>query len=324
MRRFPFVLAVVFALAALPLVALGAPTWVPGVVPDWDQPYTYAPPGPDPNPGPVTTTDPYDNWCSPTAAANLFGWWEDNSAITGLILTGLTDRQAFNGTPGYAGNAANPLWQQGLWHDGTVEIGWYMDTNSWRTVTGAGAWPNSGGGTQLGVIGSGAVNYAAGAWNDATTGLAKLSYSFTHRLYAQGGGVTPATAWADYIADIDAGMPLLVTFDCWVNVDSEEDIGDEVFKYAFSGSGMAHTVTGVGYIDPVPGVMDGGELFIVHDNWSTTQTNVAVPLWTVWNGNPDNSTPADWLQNDHFAIPEPGTVLLIAAGLLLLVRRKRR
>jgi len=323
MKSFVFVLAVVVALAALPLVALGA-TWVPGAVPDWDQPYAYAPPGPDPTPGPQNTTDPYDNWCSPTAAANMFGWWEDNPAVTGLNLTGLTDRQS-PGSPAYANNAAAPLWRQGLWHDGTVEIGWYMDTNQWSSNPGPNGWANAGGGTQLGAIGGGALNYAAGAWVDPTSALAKVSYTFTHRLYAQGGGVTPATAWADYIADIDDGVPLLVTFDYWVNEATEEDIGDEVYKYDFSGSGMAHTVTGVGYIDPVPGVMDGGELFIVHDNWSTTKTNVAVPLWTTWNGNPDTSVPADWLQSDHFTIPEPGTLLLFgAAGLLLLVRRRRK
>ena len=66
-------------------------------------------------------------------------------------------------------------------------------------------------------------------------------------------------------------------------------------------------------------------MFIVHDNWSTTQTNVAVNLWSVWTGDPNTSTTAPWLQNDHlWFVPEPGVMLLIAGGLLLAIRRRRR
>ncbi len=320
MKRFlwlpVFLAAMVITTAAL------AVTWVPGAVPDWNQPYAYVPPGGDPNPG--VNTDPYDCWCSPTAAANLFGWWEDNPGVTGLNLTGLTDRQAFPLSPAYANNAVAPFWQQGLWHDGTVEIGWHMDTNQWASNPGPGGWANKGTGTQFGAIGLGAVAYAGAAWNDATTGLAKVSHPFSTRLYGWGAGVTAATVWADYIADIDGSIPLLVTFDCWVMVATEQDIGDNVYKYDFSGSGMAHTVTGVGYIDPTPGVMDGGELFVVHDNWSTTKTNVAVPLWTFWTGDPATSTAAPWIQNDHFAwIPEPSVLLLVGASVLLLLKKRK-
>ncbi|HUU33040.1 MAG TPA: hypothetical protein VMW48_03195, partial [Vicinamibacterales bacterium] len=308
------------ALAALLLsTSAFAVTWVPGVVPDWDQPYCYVPPGADPNPPPVNT-DPFDNWCSPTAAANLFGWWEDSSAITGIVLTGLTDRQAWNGTTAYANNAAAPLWQQGLWHDGTAELGWYMDANQWASNPAANGWPNQGTGTAFNAIGPGAVIYAGTAWADATSGLQKNAYTFNHRPFALGGGVTPAQAWADYIADISAGIPLLVSFDYWVDPDSEVDLGEEVYRYDFEAlGGLGHTVTGVGFIDPNPNMMDGGEMFVVHDNWSTTQTNVAVPLWVFWTGDPISSTPAPWLRNDHFAyVPEPGLLLLLASGLLLV------
>jgi hypothetical protein len=323
MKRFVWL--PVFLAALLIAPAALAATWVPGAVPDWNQPYSYAPPGNDPNPG--VNTDPYDNWCCPTAAANLFGWWEDNPGFAGVNLTGLTDRQVFGASPLYANNNAAPLWQQGLWHDGTVEIGWFMDTNQWASNPGANGWPNAGGGTLLGAISPGAASYAAGAWADATSGLVKVGYNCNFRIVAAGGGITPAQAWADYVADIKAGMPLLVTFDRWINPDSEQPVAGEpgVFEYDFGIGGMAHTVTGVGFIDPNPAVMDGGEMFIVHDSWSNTQTNVAVNLWTVWTGNPETSTPAPWLQNDHlWFVPEPGVMLLVAGGLLLLIRRRRR
>ena len=324
MKRFVWLPVLLAALLIAP-AALAA-TWVSGNVPDWNQPYAYVPPGPDPNLG--VNTNPYDNWCSPTAAANLFGWWEDNPGVAGVNVLGLTDRQAFPLSPGYAGNIVVPLWQQGLWHDGTVELGWYMDTNQWVSNPGANGWPNKGGGTVLGAIGPGAVTYAGTAWVDTTSGIVKNAYTCNHRLYALGGGgVTPASAWDDYIADINAGIPLLVTFDRWVDPDSEAAVGGEpeVYQYDFAVGGMAHTVTGVGFIDPVPGVMDGGEMFIVHDNWGTTQTNAAVKLWTIWTGNPDTSTTAPWLQNDHlWFVPEPGIMLLIAGGLLLAIRRRRR
>jgi len=107
-------------------------------VPDWNQPANYLPPvdnfaqPPDPPPA----VGGVANWCVPTAAANIMGWFEDVGGIAGLA-DGLvfpnplppntypnldTDAGAADGLPDF---------QQNQWHDGTIEMGYYMDTQDW-------------------------------------------------------------------------------------------------------------------------------------------------------------------------------------------------
>ena len=62
-----------------------AAKFVKGLVPDWNQPYHYTVnspnggPGPDPNNllPPFSPVDQWNDWCAPTAAANLAGHWTD-------------------------------------------------------------------------------------------------------------------------------------------------------------------------------------------------------------------------------------------------------
>ena len=288
-------------------------------VPDWNQPYdTYVPPGPDPNPGLVT--DPYDNFCTPTAAANLFGWWED---IQGYV--GLTDRQAAPLSAAYANNLAAPTWQQGLWHDGNIELGWYLDTNDVDPAKYAA--PDGHLGTRLVDIAPGMLNYGIAAWVDATSGLQKNGYATT--TWSINGGNLPAqtTAWDDYVADINAGNPTLIDFDYWNPIGPYQDPSYPAIDsfYAWGphpGDSLGHTVTGVGYLD-----MDGNnatdfdKYWIVHDNWSTTAATIAIPYWDAAGGSAYN-----WQQTDHMAIPEPGAVSLAMLSLLGagLVRRRQR
>lgn len=288
-------------------------------VPDWHQPYdTYVPPGPDPNV--ALPINPYDNFCTPTAAANLLGWWEDMQGFTGL-----TDRQVAPLTAAFANNIVAPTWQQGLWHDGNIELGWYLDTNDVDPAKYA--LPDGHLGTRLVDIAPGLMTYSSGAWADASSGLQKVAYNAN--AWSINGGNLPVqtTAWDDYVADIDAGKPTLIDFDYWNPVNPVVNpLYPQVDSfYAWGphpGDSLGHTVTGVGYLD-----MDGlnntdwDKFWIVHDNWSSTAATIAIPYWDVAGGSAYN-----WQQTDHMTvIPEPGTIaLFFLTGLGAAIARRRR
>ncbi len=279
-------------------------------VPDWNQPDNYAAGTAGLNVG------DYPGWCCPTSGANLMGYWEDQMGCTGL-----TDQQAFATSPAFP--ATGGTWQQGLWHDATVEMGWHMNTGSWQNQGPPPNFPPSAGSTALANIGPGMLNYAQGSWTDndyaggggAGTGIVKTAYPNTSIGIDT---VRNATMWANYKAEIDAGRPTVSSFAHWVltpfiGTDTVDGFPTQtVEKYDWDTSVQEHCVTGVGYFDYTPGY-NGDEWFIVHDNWPTTGTFVAVPLDT------------NWMQNDYVTnVPEPATMSLLAIGAIGLVVRKKR
>lgn len=304
-------------------------------VPDWNQP------SPANYPADGLPAGGYPNWCSPTAGGNLMGYWED---VNGCV--GLTDRQAYNAGPGYPGTAGT--WEQGLYHDGMIEMGWFMDTGPWATKLPAPVFPpGGGGGTPLGNILPGLLNYATGSWTDndyplpppppSGTGIVKVPYpntaGFMHnQMMVAQGQITRAQMWATYCGEIDAARPVEVSFDNWVNpaiflgnaIVTRADMQTiTAEKYPWDLTTDPHSVVGVGYIDLTPLVfMDDGidELFVCQDGWpgpgaggGGTGQYVAVPL------------DFKWLQNDYITnVPEPATMSLLVLGGLAVLRRRRR
>jgi hypothetical protein len=173
----------------------------------------------------------------------------------------------------------------------------------------------------MGLIGPRGVLYAKAAWVDgAMTKVAFPNASVT--TLTGGAGVTASTIWNDYKNYIDNGVPVVVSWDKWVNAGTGGLFPGETDVYTYAWGPMlseGHTVAGIGYIDQT--VAMGDEWIIVHDNWSTTQVKVAVPLFNSYTNEDVYTT--DWLQNDHFFIPEPATIVLLGLGSILLRRRKR-
>lgn len=287
-------------------------------VPDWNQPTNYGVVG-------------YPNWCSPTAGGNLMGYWDDVKGFNQL-----TDNQAFAASPVYPANGGS--WEQGLYHDGMIEMGWHMDTGTWKEQVPAPGFPPNAGGTAWGNILPGLLGYAHAGWTDDDfgpgngTGIVKVAYP-------NATGYTDvarnAQMWSNYRTEIDAARPVEVGFQHWVltvgpggwlgntNIDG---FGQTIEKYGWDVTVDPHSVVGVGYIDVTPGFQGGGdEMFVCQDGWPGPGQNqggwtgqyVAVPVDTMW------------VQNDYItAIPEPTTFALLVAGAVSALiygwhRRKR-
>jgi hypothetical protein len=224
------------------------------------------------------------NFCAPMAMVNILGYWD--------VVMGHSNAEnltAFQPPP-------NPL--------NTVAeyIGYFMDTNG----TGSPARVNPG------AAGTYDVDIVPGAWEfvrwDGANPFAtpppvlpagKLGYSWT---------MTPdfgVIGLNFYTAEIDAGRPLVVSFDFWNPVDEtlafpDPETGEtiDVFSWGddpgsshdpnpeeYWSDDVGHAVTGVGYKlnwDPDgSGPLGSDDYVIVHDNWSTTPENVAIP-WANW------------------------------------------
>jgi len=249
-------------------------------VPDTNQPPTVT----------LATTVP-TNFCAPMAMANILEYWDDV----------MNHANAQNVTAGLATNT-------------TAEyIGYFMDTNN----TGSPDRNNDADGhpgTDNTDIMPGTVEFVR--WDnghplpllpDANAPVlpaGKLGYNW-------GVIMTCDTAYnttlAFYKNEIDAGRPLVVSFDFWNPVDKDIAVIDpeteetiDVFVWGapipnslppnpqeyWTYGDIGHAVTGVGYIlawdpDGVAGPIPSADWVIVHDNWSTTPKNVAIP-WENW------------------------------------------
>ncbi len=263
-------------------------------VPDWNQPSAYGVNG-------------YPDWCSPTSGANIMGYWEDEKACGWLA-----DRQAYPNSPAYPGTLAT--WEQGLWHDGTIEMGWFMDTGNWNTNVGP--FPPLVGGTASGNIATGLVNYAKGSWTDNDyppppgvpnpgSGIVKTAFqnaaAATHDYINQIFNLHTLTwsrMWDTYVTEINSGHPVEVTFETWVNTfnpPTHGNVNGQDVEFYPWGTVAPHSVVGVGFIDPDPNNLTfNDEYFICQDTWQSTGRYVAVPLAV-----------GKWLQNDYiWPIPQ--------------------
>jgi len=324
------------------------PIYVPGLVPDWNQPYRYnAPGGPGPDPNVPPPPDPWDAWCAPASAANLVGHWQD------VYGRPVADGVAFPGSP---------AWPATNWHDyeadgfarppagGAVpaqptDIGYYMDTNNMGMFIAPGNPAHTG--TYLKDIDTGLLTHfslvhPAGNWTTGTQGR-----GFAAGLASNGAPAAmhanAAAASAEIVGEINAGRTMIVCWTHWRLVPTGQQVGgggqgenqfaaglyefgqtgtdpwgnDEEWNYREDGLNLGHAVTVVGYmtandpLNPFPGT----NWVIVHDNCLGTPRNVGVPLTA--------ATFNIWVANTN-AVPEPSSVVALAlAGLVVIASRRR-
>jgi hypothetical protein len=335
------------------------PVFVPGFVPDWNQPYTYDPsdpnclsggPGPDPTPGVV---DPWNAWCAPTSAANVAGHWGDYHGMP--VADGVACPNSATAW------AAGPDWQDYL-ADGTglrpdpndgsppplpplnwpTDIGYCMDTNQ-RGNPDFSNGPHAG--TYLKDIHAGLLMHlqtltTLGVWTTGTQGRGFAAGN------APAGGPAvlhpaAAAAFAEIVAEIDAGRAMIVCFSNWGiqlagysplpgsgqgeasfpvhfyafgrgNGDPWEN--DEEWNYDDGAGGLGHAVTAVGYLMPGDALNPepGTPWVIVHDNVQQTPRNVAVPvIFPAWvaNTNAVHSCPGDLDADEDIDLSDLGIVV---------------
>jgi len=247
-------------------------------VPDTNQPATMT----------LPTTILNTNYCAPIAMVNILGYWDVVMGHSNA--ENLTDFQQ----PPNLKTVAEYL-------------GWFMNTNGFGIGSPPRANPGALGTYDIDIM-PGTVEFVR--WDIAhnpplpppppfplPTG--KLGYDWV---------VTPdyGIVGLDFYTDeIDAGRPLVVSFDYWnpapvgINYTDPEsaevihvfDWGDELPCSYYPNpeecwdADIGHAVTGVGYIldwDPDgSGPLGEDDYVIVHDNWPTTPINVAIP-WANW------------------------------------------
>ncbi len=262
----------------------------------------------------------YPGWCGPTAGADIMGYWEDVMGRNGLADGYSNINVVYPGpttnTPSFPTNPPNVgTWQQGLWHDGSVELGWFMDTDGWRTTKPLSFPPAQGGqfGTDIDKVGPGLLAYAAASWTDncypsgipnSGTGISKTAYPNTtvlvHKRSQMADPNSPLTwdqMWTAYQAEINAGHPVEIGFDHWLRpwqrgndmLITKGSTTYTIETYAWEPTSDGHLVVGVGFIDPTPDIFNGDEYFVCQDNWpggpAGTGQYVAVPVDAYWQQN---------------------------------------
>ena len=246
-------------------------------VPDTNQPPTNT----------LPTLNPI-HYCAPMAMVNILEYWDDvmNHANAQNVTAGLIPETA------------------------AEYLGWFMHTNG----KGIGKPPrvNPGvPGTYDLDIGPGTLEFVR--WDIAhpyppapppALPAGKLGYNWSVLMSCD----TDYDLTLDlYKNEIDAGRPLVVSFDFWNPVDKDIAVTDpetgetiDVFVWGdkvpssgppdpveyWSTGDIGHAVTGVGYKlnwdpDGAGGPIPSADWVIVHDNWATTPENVAIP-WLNW------------------------------------------
>jgi len=229
----------------------------------------------------ATTQNPPTNFCAPMAMVNVLEYWDDV----------IEHANAQNVTAGLIPETAAEY------------LGYFMDTNN----TGS---PNRGNGADAHFgtwdkdIFPGTLEFVR--WDIANPAVpvppfplpaGKLGYDW---LLIPDFGVLGLPF---YMAEIDAGRPLVACFDYWnpqpVGINyTDPESGETIDVFAWGDwvpcsydpeecwdDDIGHAVTGVGYIlnwDPDgAGPLPVDDYVIVHDNWPTTPRNVAIP-WANW------------------------------------------
>jgi hypothetical protein len=254
-------------------------TFIEGV-PDTNQPPTQTL---------VSTANP-TNYCAPMAAVNVLGYWD---AVVG-------DANAQNLTAFLQPANLNTVAEY---------LGYFMDTNFPPN-------PDRLNGPHVGTynkdITPGIGEFVRWDAGHNPPGISappfglpagKLGYNWP---VIQNCDTDYASTLAFYENEIDNGRPTVVSFDFWNPVDKGIAVVDpqtgetiNVFTWGdfvsssppgnpaetWTYGDIGHAVTGVGYIlnwDPDGGgPIPSADWVIVHDNWSTTPENVAIP-WANW------------------------------------------
>ena len=249
------------------------------------------------------------SWCSPTAALNVVAYWE--------LVAMSPNSQALLDPADIVGQTVRPG------STTSDHIGWFMDTSN----MGSPARMNMGSqGTMDMDIMPGLDEFLR--WDSAALfGNVAPMYGKSAHAWSLGYSFRPAIpealAWIELMQEIDAGRPLIMSFAHWslgnsatnsvgappssVSVtfydwgapatsgDSDGDSTPDEFWDI--GSGIGHTVTAVGYVigcDPDGfGPLPTADWVIVHDNWSSTPVDVAVP----------------WVDTANMPPNDPATVL---------------
>jgi hypothetical protein len=261
---------------------------------------------PDENQPPAGAFPPagnFTNFCTPTAAGNIVSFWDEYRVNPGAIKV-LNCWQPCS--------SIGRINDCGLRKEAVDYIGWFMDTNNQGDpVRSNGTAFAPAMGTYNADVGPGLTNFVA--WEGAypnlsdTAGVCKQGYNWT---VTANYGPTPNDGWEFYRAEIMAGRPVLTSFFYW-NIDPEgkqqkasdadslwEDewvdyyvwddptMGstspnpDEEWNFDYGEQGIGHVVTGVGFATDNL----GNRWAIVHDTWSTTPRNIAIP-WANWQAN---------------------------------------
>jgi len=309
-------------------------------VPDWHQPGLIgAPWGPGGGAAGV-----YRASCTPAAAADVMGYWEDVRGFAGLA----------DGAVYASGNRiawAPPLprtWQDatsdagsipvvdGLARAAGMDLGWYLNTNDEGDQT----LPDNGG-TAAGEQFSGTkwVNVQQGLKNYLTAN-GQPAASVRHR---GGGAAGIAQGWNDIVTEINASRPVMGHFDHF-NINPLGGPGSDIYDWGDPtdfdsqtgepwdpAQGLGHTTTIVGYFDaadagnPFPGI----DAIVVQDNrryltfGGVPEADNILSMITLPFMMPGGAALAPWDSNTLINVPGPGGfAVLLLAGAVAMRRRR--